>query len=273
MKKFIYGIALFTSVMSAQVGIGTATPSGALEVNASLPLPSTQKAGFVPPTVALSATNLTTTTTAGVSVVNPITNGVPTTGTIVYNTSTSAAGANQVTPGYYYWDGSLWSSIKSTSKTTTINQYLPTTTIASTQAVNLGLGGYFFGAGWTPATAIQRQIIGGAGSGTFYVSAATTLTDISLKGWVLITSGQTPSTTIHIMKYSLGTTTTLYANTVTGVSLGTQTLTLTANSMSPIDITVPSASLVAGDVLVCVLIHNSGGNRDYQFGGQLKFTQ
>lgn len=272
MKKIIYVIALFTSVMQAQVGIGTTTPSGALEVNSAMPLPSTQKAGFVPPTVELSATNSTVTTTAGVSVINPLTNGVPTTGTIVYNTNTSAAGANQVTPGFYYWDGSAWSPIKSGSTKTTINQYLGQTTIASTQALNLGSGGYFFGAGWTPGAAIPRQIIGGAGSGTYYANTNITLTDISLKGWVLITSGQTPSTTIHIMKYSLGTTTALYASTVTGVSLGALTLNLTANSMSPIDINVASATLVPGDVLVCVLVNNSNNSRTYQFGGQLQFS-
>ena len=40
MKKYFYAIALFTSVMQAQVGIGTSTPNGALDVNSALPLPS-----------------------------------------------------------------------------------------------------------------------------------------------------------------------------------------------------------------------------------------
>lgn len=132
MKKFIYVIALFTSVMNAQVGIGTTTPSGALEVNSAMPLPSTQKAGLVPPTVALSATNSTVTTTAGVSVINPLTNGVPTTGTIVYNTNTSAAGANQVTPGYYFYNGTLWEKMATGGQTST--SYFTT---AST-AINTG---------------------------------------------------------------------------------------------------------------------------------------
>lgn len=133
MKKVIYVIALFTSVMQAQVGIGTTTPSGALEVSSALPLPSTQKAGFVPPTVALSATNSTVTTAAGVSVINPLTNGVPTTGTIVYNTNTSAAGANQVTPGYYFYNGTLWEKMatggqSSTSYFTTASTAINTNT-------------------------------------------------------------------------------------------------------------------------------------------------
>jgi hypothetical protein len=32
----------------------------------------------------------------------------PTVSELVYNTATSGVGINQVTPGYYYWDGSLW---------------------------------------------------------------------------------------------------------------------------------------------------------------------
>ncbi|GEC77524.1 hypothetical protein [Flavobacterium aquatile] len=108
MKKFIYVIALFTSVMQAQVGIGTTTPSGALDVNSSLPLPSTHKAGLLPPIVALTATNSFTTTTVGSDIINPNGGGNPLAGTIVYNTNTSAAGANQVTPGYYYYNGTAW---------------------------------------------------------------------------------------------------------------------------------------------------------------------
>lgn len=117
MKKTVYLIALLTSAMQAQVGIGTTTPSGALEVNSALPSPSTQRAGLVPPIVALSATNSTATTTAGVNVINPVTNGVPATGTIVYNTSTSATGANQVTPGYYFYNGTLWEKLTSGATT------------------------------------------------------------------------------------------------------------------------------------------------------------
>jgi hypothetical protein len=115
MKKLIYLITLFTGVIQAQVGIGTTTPNGALDVNSTLPSPSTQRAGLVPPIVALSATDVTTTTTTGVNIINPATNGVPLTGTIVYNTNTSTAGANQVTPGYYFYNGSLWEKLNSST--------------------------------------------------------------------------------------------------------------------------------------------------------------
>ncbi|RTY90241.1 hypothetical protein [Flavobacterium sp. GT3R68] len=79
----------------AQIGIGTITPRGALEINSTTN-------GLVTPQVALTAAN------TSAPVVNPQTAGAPIAGTVVYNTATAGAGATAVTPGYYYWDGSLW---------------------------------------------------------------------------------------------------------------------------------------------------------------------
>lgn len=108
---------IFLNISHSQVGIGTSTPNGALDVNSSLPLPSTHKAGLLPPIVALSATNSFTTTTVGSNVINPNGGGNPITGTIVYNTNTSAAGVNQVTPGYYFYNGTGWEKITSGATT------------------------------------------------------------------------------------------------------------------------------------------------------------
>ena len=74
----------------AQVGIGTATPRAALEINSATN-------GFLTPQVAL------TVTTASAPVINPA-GPLLLAGTIVYNTQT----INDVTPGYYYWNGSIW---------------------------------------------------------------------------------------------------------------------------------------------------------------------
>lgn len=81
-------IGLFISTVSAQVGIGTTSPNGALDVTST-------NNGLLIPRIALSATNVSTVLT-------------PTTSELVYNTFTSAVGPNQVTPGFYYWNGSLW---------------------------------------------------------------------------------------------------------------------------------------------------------------------
>lgn len=80
------------SLFKAQVGIGTATPhsSAQLEVNSS-------SKGFLPPRVALTATN----------VAGPI--SAPEPGLLVYNTATAGNGATAVSPGFYFWGtGSAW---------------------------------------------------------------------------------------------------------------------------------------------------------------------
>ena len=117
MKKITYSLLLLlTSLSFAQVGIGTTAPKGALEINSALPSPSTDKAGLVPPIVSLVATNSFATTAAGSNVVNP-NGGAVATGTIVYNDATSAAGPNQVTPGYYFYNGALWEKLTSGATT------------------------------------------------------------------------------------------------------------------------------------------------------------
>lgn len=94
MKLKIY-IRLFLLValnsVYAQVGIGTTSPNGALDVLST-------NDGLIIPRVALTATNVATIVT-------------PTISELVYNTFTSAVGPNQVTPGFYYWDGGLWNKL------------------------------------------------------------------------------------------------------------------------------------------------------------------
>jgi hypothetical protein len=74
--------------LSAQTGIGTTTP----DASAKLDVSSTNK-GFLPPRIALTALNSA----------SPVTS--PATGLLIFNTSTVGIIPNQVTPGYYYWDG------------------------------------------------------------------------------------------------------------------------------------------------------------------------
>lgn len=95
MRNFIKSLIIITipflaSESYAQVGIGNTSPNGALDI-------SSTNEGLLIPRIALSATNIATIAT-------------PTTSELVYNTATSAAGPNQVTPGFYYWDStsSLW---------------------------------------------------------------------------------------------------------------------------------------------------------------------
>ena len=80
----------------AQVGIGTTTPRGALDVASSTH-------GLVYPRVVLTATDVQA------PVVNPD-GGSLAAGTVVYNTAMTQNGSNDVYPGIYVWDGSLWVS-------------------------------------------------------------------------------------------------------------------------------------------------------------------
>lgn len=85
----------FNFFSQAQVGVGTTTPNGALDVTSTTN-------GFVPPRVALSATNV------AAPITNPNGGGNPVAGTVVYNTATAGTSPNNVAPGLYYWDGTRW---------------------------------------------------------------------------------------------------------------------------------------------------------------------
>lgn len=96
MKFKLTVIGLFISLITfSQVGIGTTSPNGALDIT------STDN-GLLIPRISLTATNTATVVT-------------PTTSELVYNTNTSAAGPNQVTPGFYFWNGTLWVRLNQTN--------------------------------------------------------------------------------------------------------------------------------------------------------------
>lgn len=90
-KAFVFLAMLFPVLAMAQVGIGTPTP----DVSAQLEVKSTTR-GFLPPRVALTATNAT----------SPVTS--PVAGLLVYNTATAGTSPNNVTPGFYFYSGSAW---------------------------------------------------------------------------------------------------------------------------------------------------------------------
>ncbi len=95
-KKTILSVFLFGTLFTyAQVGIGTVTPdpSSVLDIN------STDK-GLLIPRVALIATNNPA----------PIT-PAPVEGMMIYNTATDGTSPNIVTPGFYFWDGSIWNRV------------------------------------------------------------------------------------------------------------------------------------------------------------------
>jgi hypothetical protein len=86
----------FANVSVAQVGINTdGTPP---DNSAMLEVTSTSK-GFLPPRLALTASN----------VAAPVAS--PAAGLLIYNTATAGTAPHDVAPGYYYWNGTKWSSL------------------------------------------------------------------------------------------------------------------------------------------------------------------
>jgi hypothetical protein len=92
-NNLLYLFLLINISIMAQVGVGTTTPQATMDITST-------NDGLLIPRIALSATNVATVLT-------------PTTSELVYNTATSAVGPNQVTPGFYYWDGTLWIRLSS----------------------------------------------------------------------------------------------------------------------------------------------------------------
>lgn len=98
MKRLLFIVLLLGTSLHAQVGIGTQTPANA----ALLDITSTDKGILIPRVALQSTTDITTIT------------GAEITGLLVYNTNT----INDVTPGFYYWDGS-WTKLSAAAATNT----------------------------------------------------------------------------------------------------------------------------------------------------------
>jgi hypothetical protein len=88
---YIFAVLLLSScLLNAQVGIGTASPNS----SAQLDITSTSK-GLLPPRIALTGTTDVSTIAS------------PATGLTIYNSTTTS----DVTPGYYYYNGSAWTKL------------------------------------------------------------------------------------------------------------------------------------------------------------------
>ena len=115
MKKqvVVFFALLITGFSSfAQIGIGTSTPnaSAKLQVDAS-------DKGFLPPRVTLASTT------------DVATIATPATGLLIYNTASAGTSPNNVTPGYYFYDGNKWERLISQQPDATVsfNKATPTT--------------------------------------------------------------------------------------------------------------------------------------------------
>jgi len=97
LTTYVFGIIfyfLFFSIVCAQVGIGTTSPNGILDLNSSI-------YGLVLPRVELTKSNIQA------PVLNPD-GGSLAIGTVVYNINSTFSGSDDVTRGIYIWDGLDW---------------------------------------------------------------------------------------------------------------------------------------------------------------------
>jgi len=115
MRRHLHILVVFfltTSATSAQVGIGV---TGSVNSSAKLQVDATNK-GFLPPRVTLTGTS------------DASTISTPAIGLLVYNTATAGTAPNNVTPGFYYYDGVRWQRVINTmDATVTFNGTDPAT--------------------------------------------------------------------------------------------------------------------------------------------------
>ena len=99
---FAFSLLVLTTYSHAQVGIGTSS----VNASAKLQIDASDK-GFLPPRVGLTGTTDVSTIAS------------PATALFVYNYNTAGISPNNVTPGYYYYDGSKWVPFVQTATTAT----------------------------------------------------------------------------------------------------------------------------------------------------------
>lgn len=194
---FLFMLAVIGAfAQTGNMGIGTATPNA----DAKLDVTATNK-GVLLPRVALTGSGTWLSTT-----------GTPTDGMIVYNTAT-VTGAQAVTPGYYYWQGTGWmafgGSSSSTSPSSGGTAVVSGYTCTGTDAGTLTVG--------TPATGVTHKITASVTTAGSY-SIVVTTNGVSFSG-----SGS----------FALG------SNTITLTATGTPTVSGTNTYNLP---TVPTCS-------------------------------
>jgi hypothetical protein len=122
-KHFTLISLLFVCIsVKAQTGIGTTTPNASAKLDVS-----SSTLGFLPPRVALTASNA----------FSPLTGtAANATGLLVYNIATAGTAPNNVVPGYYYWNGSAWINFIASNTSTGLTNDQTGTSYTLTSADN-----------------------------------------------------------------------------------------------------------------------------------------
>lgn len=238
------------TIFSQNVAINTTGAAGNASAILDLNTGNAGDKGFLPPQVALTATNA-----AG-----PVTS--PATGLLVYNTATAGTIPNEVAPGFYYWNGSAWVNLITSSKVTCSIPYLLQASTSS--------GRYY-----VPGYNVIRDNFNDYPSGPGTVSAqAAYLADNNymvmsngtfskVNGWVNVTGGGGKVVTIMAYKYTPANGSS--AN-IAGTLLGSTTATCTtAGNNYSYEIT-GNTSLAKGDFIMVWYSLNGTGYSLYASG-------
>lgn len=94
----LLSFAFFLATAAKAQNIGINNSGASPDASAMLDISSANK-GLLIPRVGLSTTN------------NPFPVNAPATGLVVFNTATAGSGITAVTPGLYFWNGSLWNEL------------------------------------------------------------------------------------------------------------------------------------------------------------------
>ncbi|MFD3408545.1 hypothetical protein SKC37_07745 [Aquirufa sp. HETE-83D] len=121
MKKIVFFLLISFGAL-AQTGIGTNSPNTSAKLDVS-----SSTLGFLPPRVALTATN-SFSPLAGIA--------ANATGLIVYNTAIAGTAPNNVVPGYYFWNGSAWINFIASNTSTGLTNDQTGTSYTLTSADN-----------------------------------------------------------------------------------------------------------------------------------------
>ena len=177
------------NVWSQNIAINTTGVAGDASAILDLNTGNTGTKGFLPQQVALTATNA-----AG-----PVTS--PATGLLVYNTATAGTTPNNVIPGYYYWNGSAWVNMITTSKVTASIPYLLQSSssngryyVPGYNVIRDNFNDYSSGPGTVTAAAAYLA------DNNYVVMSNGTFSKVS--GWVNVSGGASKVVTIVVYKYT-----------------------------------------------------------------------
>jgi hypothetical protein len=193
-KSLLILLTVLSQPAFCQVGIGTSTP----DASAKLDVTASDK-GFLPPRVSLTSTTDATTITT------------PAAGLLVYNTATAGSSPGNVTPGYYYYNGTSWSRLSTAGSLDGLSDAKS----GGTDFSNSLLVG-------SRSTGTLSAATGNTGLGIGVFGALTSAVANSAIGWEALKSVTTSCCNNAFGYRALSTNTTGIAN----IAIGTEALTL-----------------------------------------------